>query len=66
MARPGTLVTDGKFMTSSGVSAGTVMALCLVEKLYGRPAAEKITRGAEHHWNDDPDNDAFAVHTPSL
>lgn len=56
-------VTDGKFMTSSGVSAGTDMALSLVEKLYGRPAAEKIARGAEYHWNDDPNNDAFAVET---
>jgi putative intracellular protease/amidase len=59
-------VTDGKFMTSSGVSAGTDMALSLVEKLYGRPAAENIARGAEYHWNDDPDNDAFAADTPSL
>jgi transcriptional regulator GlxA family with amidase domain len=54
-------VTDGKYITSSGVSAGTDMALAIVETLYGREAAERRARGAEYIWNDDPGNDPFAV-----
>jgi len=54
-------VVDGKYITSSGVSAGTDMALGLVEKLYGRAVAERIAHGAEYAWNDDPANDPFAV-----
>ncbi|HEY4146184.1 DJ-1/PfpI family protein [Pinirhizobacter sp.] len=54
-------VVDGKFITSSGVSAGTDMALALVEMLYGRARAERVAAGAEYTWNDDPSNDPFAV-----
>lgn len=54
-------VEDGKYITSSGVSAGTDMALAVVEKLYGREAADRRARGAEYVWNDDPNNDPFAV-----
>jgi putative intracellular protease/amidase len=54
-------VIDGKHVTSSGVSAGTDMALALVEKLYGREQADRIAHGAEYVWNDDPHNDPFAV-----
>ena len=54
-------VVDGKYVTSSGVSAGTDMALGLVEKLYGRARAELTARDSEYIWNDDPSNDPFAV-----
>lgn len=54
-------VTDGKYVTSSGVSAGTDMALALVERLYDRDAALKVARNAEYQWNADPDNDPFAI-----
>lgn len=54
-------VTDGKYLTSSGVSAGTDMALALVESLYGRETAKKAADVAEYQWNDDPTNDPFAV-----
>jgi transcriptional regulator GlxA family with amidase domain len=54
-------VFDGKFLTSSGVSAGTDMALALVERLYGRKAAEEAAQTAEYLWNDDSGNDPFAV-----
>ncbi|WP_442680460.1 DJ-1/PfpI family protein [Sphingomonas sp. ASY06-1R] len=54
-------VEDGTFLTSSGVSAGTDMALALVAKLYGREAADKTAREAEYVWNDDPDQDPFAI-----
>ena len=54
-------VVDGKYVTSSGVSAGMDMALHLVEALYDRPSAEAAARLAEYHWNDDPADDPFAV-----
>ncbi len=54
-------VVDGKYVTSSGVSAGTDMALAIVEKLYGREAAEERAKRAEYTWNDDPNNDPFAI-----
>jgi len=53
-------VEDGKFFTSSGVSAGTDMSLALIEKLIGAEAMETIARRAEYVRNDDPDNDPFA------
>lgn len=53
-------VIDGKYVTSSGISAGTDMALGLVEKLYSRSMAEKIAHAAEYQWNDDPTRDPFA------
>lgn len=54
-------VVDGNFMTSSGVSAGTDMALALVERLYGRAAAEQAAKTAEYVWNEDPASDPFAL-----
>lgn len=54
-------VEDGKYITSSGVSAGTDMSLAVVEKVYGREAAERRAKGAEYIWSDDPNNDPFAV-----
>ena len=53
-------VSDGKFMTSSGVSAGTDLALAFVEKLHGRKMAENVAKTAEYRWNDDPGDDPFA------
>lgn len=52
-------IVDDRVMTSSGVSAGTHMALALVERLYGRVSAEEIARRAEYIWNEDPDHDPF-------
>lgn len=53
-------VFDGKYVTSSGVSAGTDMALALVEKLYNREQAESIAHWTEYVWNSDPTIDPFA------
>ncbi len=53
-------VEDGKFFTSSGISAGTDMALALIQKLYGRDTAIRIANGAEYEWNEDPHHDPFA------
>ncbi|BCB18665.1 DJ-1/PfpI family protein [Bosea sp. ANAM02] len=54
-------VVDGRFWTSSGVSAGTDMALALVAHLYDRPTAQETARRAEYVWRDDPDDDPFGI-----
>ncbi len=54
-------VVDGKYVTSSGVSAGTDMALALVERLYDRTTAGEAAHLAEYRWNDDAENDPFAI-----
>jgi transcriptional regulator GlxA family with amidase domain len=54
-------VVDGNVMTSSGVSAGTDMALALVEKLYDRAIAEQTARRAEYVWNESADDDPFGI-----
>jgi transcriptional regulator GlxA family with amidase domain len=53
-------VEDGKYFTSSGISAGTDMALALIEKLFGKETAIKIANGAEYEWNRDSHHDPFA------
>ncbi|MCI1634705.1 DJ-1/PfpI family protein [Bifidobacterium sp.] len=54
-------VDDGDVLTSSGVSAGIDMALGLVSKVYGPQFASTLAKAIEYVWNDDPDNDPFAV-----
>jgi putative intracellular protease/amidase len=54
-------VVDGKYVTSSGVSAGTDMALGLIELIHGKQTAEQIASYAEYIWNSDPHNDPFAI-----
>ncbi len=54
-------VVDGKYVTSSGVSAGTDMALGLVEIIYNRQVAEKIAHDTEYIWNDNAAMDLFSV-----
>ncbi|MCE5195630.1 MAG: DJ-1/PfpI family protein [Negativicutes bacterium] len=54
-------VTDGKFYTSSGVSAGMDMALGFVADLYGKAAAKTIACRIEYIWQQNPEQDAFAV-----
>ncbi|MDR0228838.1 MAG: DJ-1/PfpI family protein [Flavobacteriaceae bacterium] len=53
-------VEDGKFFTSSGVSAGTDMALALIAKIYGKEIANNIADIAEYQWNEDSTHDIFA------
>lgn len=52
-------VEDGPFATSSGVSAGTDMALAVIAKLYGRERAEEVARMTEYEWQSDPHRDPF-------
>ena len=54
-------VEDGKYITSSGVSAGTDMALGVLARLYGKPAAAQLARTLEYVWNDDSTADPFAI-----
>ena len=54
-------VEDGKMITSSGVSAGTDMALGLVAKIYGKDRARTLADVLEYQWSDDPNLDPFAI-----
>ncbi len=53
-------VEDGPFVTSSGVSAGTDMALAVIARLYGRERAEQVAIYTEYEWQTDADRDPFA------
>ena len=48
------------FANSSGVSAGTDMALALIARLHGHGMAVTAARNMEHIWNEDATNDPFA------
>lgn len=52
-------VEDGNVMTSSGVSAGTDMALAVIERLFGRERAEAIAIATEYEWHQDASKDPF-------
>jgi transcriptional regulator GlxA family with amidase domain len=53
-------VVDGKYYTSSGVSAGLDMALGFVSDNIGLEKARDISEIIEYVWNPDPDDDPFA------
>lgn len=53
-------VEDGKFFTSSGVSAGMDMALAVMADLFGMEMADRIARGTEYEWHKDAGRDPFA------
>lgn len=52
-------VVDGKYYTSSGVSAGMDMALGFVVDQFGRSQARKIAFEIEYLWNEDQTEDPF-------
>ena len=54
-------LTRQKVWTSSGVSAGGDMMLAVIATHYGKAFAEEVARRAEWVWNQDPENDPFAV-----
>jgi putative intracellular protease/amidase len=54
-------VEDGNCFTSSGVSAGMDMSLALLERLVGRSEAQRAALRAEYRWNEDPNDDPFAL-----
>jgi transcriptional regulator GlxA family with amidase domain len=52
-------VEDGPFATSSGVSAGTDMALAVIAKIYGKQMAQEIADATEYEWQQDSTRDPF-------
>lgn len=52
-------VDAGHYVTSAGTSAGTDMALHLVERLKGRAVAEAAALAAEYDWHRDPQEPIF-------
>ena len=57
-------VEDGRFFTSSGVSAGIDMTLGLIQRIFGREVSLQVACWAEYTWHDDKSVDPFAL--PSL
>ncbi|MEM6497854.1 MAG: DJ-1/PfpI family protein [Pseudomonadota bacterium] len=53
-------VEDGKYFTSSGVSAGMDMALAVLSGLYGSEKAEETAVGTEYSWHRNAREDPFA------
>jgi transcriptional regulator GlxA family with amidase domain len=53
-------VDDGKFSTSSGVSAGIDMALALIARITDLKTAEQIAMQMEYEWHRDAGWDPFA------
>jgi putative intracellular protease/amidase len=54
-------VKDGKFYTSSGISAGIDMALSFICDRHGIQAAQAIATRMEYLWNSDMNDDPFAI-----
>lgn len=53
-------VEDGKYFSSSGVSAGMDMALAVIAKLHGEDRAAQVATWAEYDWHRDAAWDPFA------
>lgn len=53
-------VEDGKFVTSSGVSAGMDMALAVIQRLHGEDVSRMVEVGTEYDWHRDASWDPFA------
>jgi transcriptional regulator GlxA family with amidase domain len=53
-------VEDGKFWTSSGVSAGIDMALAVIARIAGPETADMLATATEYDWHRDPAWDPFA------
>ncbi len=53
-------VEDGKFFTSSGVSAGMDMTLAVLEKILGKESALQVATWMEYEWHSDDGWDPFA------
>lgn len=52
-------VESGRFLTSSGVSAGIDMSLAVIARFFGVEAARMIANSTEYEWNEDPQRDPF-------
>ena len=58
-------VESGRFLTSSGVSAGIDMSLAVIERFFGQSVARMIAVATEYEWNEDPSRDPFVKHANS-
>ena len=54
-------VDAGQYVTSSGVSAGTDMAVAVIQRLFGQETATRVTEFTEYQWHQDADQDPFAA-----
>ena len=54
-------VEDGRFFTSSGVSAGMDMALAVIADMLGVEQALEVATWSEYDWHRDPHHDPFAA-----
>lgn len=54
-------VDAGRYVTSSGVSAGTDMALAVIARLFGAERAERVAAYTEYQWHRDADSDPFTA-----
>ena len=54
-------VVDGKFYTSSGVTAGMDMTLGFLWDTLGYETAKTVANHIEYQWNEDKDFDPFAL-----
>jgi transcriptional regulator GlxA family with amidase domain len=54
-------VDDGKFHTSSGISAGIDMTLAFIAKIHGKKTSLDIANKAEYEWHQDPSWDPFSI-----
>ena len=52
-------VVDGKFYTSSGVSAGMDMTLDFLKDIHGLSIARRVASEIEYEWTEDSENDSF-------
>lgn len=53
-------VVDGKYYSSSGITAGIDMALGYISDIHGKDAATQICKVLEYIWNNNPENDPFS------
>jgi len=54
-------VKDGKYYSSSGISAGIDMTLGFISDIHGEKTAWDIANAMEYVWNSDMYNDPFAL-----
>jgi len=52
-------VDAGRYVTSSGVSAGTDMALAVIQRLFGNEAAQNVVNYTEYQWHTEASIDPF-------
>jgi putative intracellular protease/amidase len=53
-------VVDGKYYSSSGITAGIDMALGFINDMFNIEVADKISHALEYIWNNNSEEDHFA------